>query len=69
MGLKWEKVESDDHSSLSRVKVPWGWLVNNMDDVITQTYQGYSHPVPERNYEWRNTLTFVFDPFHWWKLG
>lgn len=59
--MEWRKVNSDPY--IYKTRVPWGWLVLATDDVL--------HNLPDRNlergYEWRNHITFVFDPFHRWK--
>lgn len=43
-----------------RTKVPWGWIVECVGDVMEKNM--------ESGYQWRPSITFVFDPFHWWKI-
>ena len=49
---------------LERIKVPWGWLVRSYSDVC--------HHLPDQGvqsgWDWRVSVTFVLDPFHWWKI-
>lgn len=62
--IKWEGVSSDHSAYISRTRTPWGWLVLIADDVLHNFPDGR---ILERGYEWRNNITFVFDPFHRWK--
>lgn len=64
--MKWEKLE--EFCTISRAKIPWGWLVMSVNDVMTPMNTGYDKPEMLQGYEWRSSITFVFDPFHWWKL-
>lgn len=60
--MKWE-VFDKDMSSLVRTRVPWGWLVMNTDDVVHDT----PHNGMQSGWDFRTSLTFIFDPFHRWK--
>lgn len=64
--LIWQSIESDHSNHLDRTRVPWGWLVMSTDDVMTPVNTGYSLPETFTGYEWRTSITFVFDPFHKW---
>lgn len=61
--MSWEKIDDE----YSRVKVPWGWLVQQQSDVMTPINTGYAQPELQRGYEYRASITFIFDPFHIWK--
>lgn len=64
MKVLWEQIDSDHAGYLNRARVPWGWLVMSTQDV----YRIYGDSVlPQPGYEWRTSITFVFDPFHWWR--
>ena len=61
--LKWEEIKDNmGHGALFRARVPWGWLVREEQDVF--------HLTMDRSWgwDWRTSLTFVFDPFHWWRV-
>jgi hypothetical protein len=65
--MKWEEVDNGDYAGLvCRTRVPWGWIVKYTEDVIhnrLETGQGMVG-----GWDWRTSITFVFDPFHWWRL-
>lgn len=56
----WETI----NDNLYRVRVPFGWLVRWCDDMWEDLGRGHGI---ECGYNWRNSITFVFDPFHVWK--
>jgi len=62
--MNWEKIDE----SISRSRAPWGWLVMYQTDVYTPMNTGYAQPEMMQGYEWRTSITFVFDPFHTWKI-
>lgn len=62
----WEKLSHDNGNTMYRSKVPGGWLVIAMDDVISPVNRGYPQPEYEVGYEWRHSVAFVPDPTHSW---
>lgn len=62
---EWEDISPIDYAqTIRRQKVPWGWLVVVVDEVMhTSTERGR-----EWGQDWRTSITFVFDPFHWWEV-
>ena len=52
-----------------RIRVPFGWILEVVDDVRSPVNKGYSTPDYEEGYEWRRSVTFIFDPFHVWKIN
>ena len=56
-----EAIKHDLSDSLFRTKVPFGWLVVISSDVV------HSKRDMQSGWDWRSSITFVFDPFHWWK--
>jgi hypothetical protein len=50
-------------AALSRTRVPWGWLVLATEEV-THIRDG----ILQGGWDWRTSITFVFDPFHNWKV-
>ena len=67
MKMSWEILEHDRSNYLTRSRTPWGWLVMSTDDALTSQYTVYSTPENMTGYQWRTSITFVFDPFHCWK--
>lgn len=63
--MKWETISNDGNLRMYRSRTPWGWLVLATDDIPRSFPDGR---MMEYGYEWRNHLTFVFDPFHSWKV-
>ena len=63
--MDWVRISDDSNPHIYRTRVPWGWLVLAVDDVPRSFPDGR---LIEYGYEWRNHLTFVFDPFHMWKV-
>lgn len=63
--MKREKIERNYY----RIKVPFGWILEVVSDVRSPINQGYSTPDYLEGYEWRVSVTFIFDPFHMWKLN
>lgn len=63
--LKWEPVDQNMATTISRAKVPWGWILLAVDDVY-KIDSPHSYLIGP-GYEWRTSITFMFDPFHWWK--
>jgi hypothetical protein len=63
--LEWERVDNNHAGVLYRSRVPWGWLVYDVQEVF--------HPdrcEMDRSgtgWDWRTSMAFVFDPFHWWR--
>ena len=64
----WENIENDHTGYLYRAKVPGGWLVKVVEDVISQQPSGMIHPQInyQIGYEWRTSITFMPDPDHEW---
>lgn len=58
--MEWEAIDP----GLERSKTPFGWLVKHTDEA--STFFGEERGI-DWNYEWRVSITFVFDPFHFWK--
>lgn len=62
--MNWETVDNPNRSThISRCRVPFGWLVTATEDVVDNL-----HERREAGYEWRTSITFVFDPFKMWKV-
>lgn len=61
--MDWEWIDED---FLKRARVPWGWLV--------QAYEDVAHNMAvvgkgmEFGWDHRISITFVFDPFHRWRI-
>lgn len=66
MSITWEKVEQDQAGYLYRTKVPGGWLVKDVQDVLTTDEQAGLRM--HQDYEWRSSLCFVPDPNHSWEI-
>lgn len=65
--LTFEKVETNLGASfMQRAKVPMGWLVEDSTDVCHMLYNEKTG-AGTSGWDWRVTLTFVFDPFHLWR--
>ena len=64
--ITWETIEQDQAVYMSRSRVPWGWIMMTCDDAYIMRSDGYTY-TPEAGYQWRTSITFIFDPFHWWK--
>ncbi len=60
----WEDVPQDHAGTMSRMRVPGGWLVKIVDDV--NIYMGRDQAHPQGGYEWRTTMAFVPDPEYRW---
>ena len=67
MKRKWEDLTDDNFATtLRRTKVPWGWLVMAIEEVIHNRMDNGQGMIG--GWDWRTSITFVFDPFHWWKV-
>lgn len=62
MKIEFETLESNISATIQRAKVPGGWLVLAVDDVLSQMAQGNI-----TGFEWRSNITFVPDPTYSWK--
>jgi len=63
--LIWKNIKSDLEGYVWRTRIPFiGWLVLYTTDVLVclNKEEGFKD-----GYEWRNTITFVPDPFYLWK--
>jgi len=60
--MNWEMIK-DGH--LRRARTPWGWLVETKRDVIPALTERAQDIVSK--WDHRISITFVFDPFHWWR--
>ena len=49
---------------LHRLKVPGGWIVKHIEDVMTNV----SQDTIEHGYEFRSSICFVPDPDHTWEI-
>lgn len=62
--IYWEEIEQSTGGSMYRTKVPTGWLIKEVQEVM--------HNFPDRGldngYDWTSTLTFVPDPTHSWEV-
>jgi|WetSurMetagenome_2_1015567.scaffolds.fasta_scaffold653595_1 hypothetical protein len=66
--LQFEKVETNLGASfMQRAKVPMGWLVEDSTDVAHMSYAAQYGCNGPSGFDWRISLTFVFDPFHLWR--
>lgn len=66
--MNWENISGNHSNSLYRTRVPFGWLVMSTDEVLSPRNSGYSMPEYTNGYEWRTSITYVFDPFKMWKI-
>lgn len=62
--MEWEIINNKDGAQFyQRCRVPFGWIVECTTNVM--------HVFPDgrfdNGWDWRVGITFVFDPFHWWK--
>jgi hypothetical protein len=75
--LHWEVVEQhyidyagkdaiQSSTDMSRAKIPTGWLVEETTSVSHIVFH-YQSGNDADGYDFRVTLTYVFDPFHLWK--
>ena len=62
--MNWEWIEE---GFLRRGRVPWGWLVYACEDVIHDRSEYGQGMVG--GWDFRPAMTFVFDPFHNWKIN
>jgi len=60
--IEWEHVSNEYSEHISRTRTMFGWLVIVVNDVMTH----FSDNRIEHGYEWRSSVTFIFDPFHTW---
>jgi len=61
--MDWEWIED---GYLRRLRTPMGWIVQSFTDIAhdrSEYGQGMAC-----GWDWRTALTFVFDPFHNWKI-
>lgn len=58
---KWENVSHNSGGYLSRMKVPGGWLVREVMDVMT-----FNRDEHNTGYEWRSSICFMPDINHEW---
>ena len=63
--LVFEAVKHDLADAMWRTRVPWGWLVMMSAEVMHQFPDGRF----DSGWDWRTSITFMFDPFHRWKVG
>jgi hypothetical protein len=62
--MKREEIERNFY----RIRVPFGWILEVWSDVSSPVYTGYYTTEYKEGYEWRISVTFIFDPFHLWKI-
>lgn len=61
----WEDITDTNYAVIvRRHRTPWGWLVMTVDEVLHKDRDG---ALRLSGYDWRTSVTFVFDPFHWWR--
>lgn len=63
----WEEVKQEQAGYLWRMKVPGGWLVKSVEDVMT-TITNVDYVYSESNVEWRSSICFVPDANNEWKI-
>jgi hypothetical protein len=61
--LNWEAI--DRVENIARAKVFGGWLIKQLDDVMTVMHAETHGQV---GYEWRQSICFIPDPHHEWVL-
>jgi len=61
--LVFEPIKHDLADSMFRTRVPWGWLVVVSADVVHDQNGSW-----QSGWDWRTSITFMFDPFHRWKV-
>lgn len=62
--MEFELIEHDLADTIRRTRIPWGWLVMTTSEVVHDIHGGLNS-----GWDWRSSMTFVFDPFHWWKVN
>jgi hypothetical protein len=66
--LTFESVETNlGASSMQRARVPLGWVVEDSTDVCHMSYAAQYGADGPSGWDWRISMTFVFDPFHLWR--
>lgn len=62
--MEFEDIKTNLGDSFRRARIFGGWLVTVTSDVIHDTeYNGMTS-----GHDWRTSVTFVFDPFHLWRI-
>lgn len=65
--LAFEQVANNISSYIQRARIPMGWLVEESTNVSHMMYQAKYGGNGADGYDWRISMTFVFDPLHLWK--
>jgi hypothetical protein len=65
MKIEWEDIESNRGHTMSRAKVPGGWLVRICNEVQTIRGTGEINQL-DTGFEWRESICFLPDPTHSW---
>jgi hypothetical protein len=63
MPLQFEELKSNLAGTMWRAKVPGGWLVKDVQDVISDSDSQHLYG---NGYEWRSSICFVPDENHNW---
>jgi hypothetical protein len=61
--MEWEQI--DKHGFERRARVPFGWLFR-IDEIVW--HEPNKDFAGGDGWDWRPAVTFIFDPFHCWKL-
>ncbi len=61
--IEWELLEQDQSGYMYRSKVPGGWMVKCVEDVLVDLNEDRKMC---NGYEWRSALCFVPDPSYQW---
>lgn len=65
--LVFEDVTNNTSSDIKRARIPMGWIVEESTVVSHMLFNAkYGGNGPD-GYDWRISITFVFDPLHLWK--
>ena len=62
--LEWEEIKQNHAGTLYRAKVPNGWLIKEVQDVLTNV-DGVNNT---SGYQWTSSITFVPDFEHLWVI-
>lgn len=66
--LNWEIIEQNQAGTLSRVKVPNGWLVKEAQEVYLDIDNNAPSILNNNGYTWTTSITFVPDSNHEWLI-
>lgn len=62
--MVWQEIKQNHGGYLYRAKVPNGWLVKAVEDVVLVTQESGK----QDGYSWTSSITFVPDPEHSWEV-